>query len=228
MAQVKYLDEAGLAKLVEEIIATFVKREYKTGSQTVYKVLSDNNLTDELVQKIKNAGSSSFSGAYSDLTGKPSIEGHEITSGSNTAASLGLATPSNVSAATKDMATKTYVAGLGYQTASQVNSAITSKGYATTTAMNAAVSSAKSELNSAITAAVSSVFKYKGVKANKSELPTTGNAIGDVWFVTQNSSEFAWNGTKWEEFGEVIDLSGYVLSANLVAITTSEIKGLFD
>lgn len=53
MAQVKYLDEAGLAKLVEEIVATFVKKEYKTGSQTVYKVLSDNNLTDELVQKIK-------------------------------------------------------------------------------------------------------------------------------------------------------------------------------
>lgn len=35
----------------------FVKKEFKTDSTTEYKQLSDNNLTDELVEKINNAGS---------------------------------------------------------------------------------------------------------------------------------------------------------------------------
>ena len=34
----------------------FVKKELKTGSTSEYKVLSDHNLTDELVEKINNAG----------------------------------------------------------------------------------------------------------------------------------------------------------------------------
>lgn len=35
----------------------FVKKEFKTGSTTEYKVLSDNNLSDDLIEKINNAGS---------------------------------------------------------------------------------------------------------------------------------------------------------------------------
>nr|DAG29620.1 MAG TPA: hypothetical protein [Caudoviricetes sp.] len=73
-----------------------VDKELKTGSTTAYKVLSDNNLTDALLQKINDAGTSSFNGSYTKLTDKPSIEGHEVVSGDQTAASLGLATSGQI------------------------------------------------------------------------------------------------------------------------------------
>lgn len=40
--------------------------------------LSQNNLTDELVTKINNAGDSSFSGNYDDLTNKPDIAAQAV------------------------------------------------------------------------------------------------------------------------------------------------------
>ena len=50
---------------------------------------------------------------------------------------------------------------------------------------------------------------YKGTKATVSELPTSGNATGDVWHITADGSEWAWNGSTWEELGTAVDLSGY-------------------
>ena len=51
--------------------------------------LSHNDLTDDLVEKIQNAGDSSFTGAYADLTGKPSVNGVEL-GATNTLAALGI------------------------------------------------------------------------------------------------------------------------------------------
>lgn len=53
------------------------------------KGLSTNDLTDSLVEKINNAGDSSFTGDYDDLTDKPSI--NNVTLGGNkTLAELGI------------------------------------------------------------------------------------------------------------------------------------------
>ena len=95
-APYNYLDKTGLTNLWTKIKEKFVVKEFKTDSDSEYKVLSDNNLTDELKQKILNAGDSSFDGQYTSLTGKPSIEGHELASGNQTAASLGLAASGKV------------------------------------------------------------------------------------------------------------------------------------
>lgn len=77
MSEKKYFGENDvtilLYKLKDHLVNGFMGKEHKTGSSTEYKVLSDNNLTDELVEKIKNAGDSSFSGSYNDLTDKPTI-----------------------------------------------------------------------------------------------------------------------------------------------------------
>ncbi len=73
----KFINLNNLATFLAKLKTLFVAKELKTGSPNTYKVLSDNNLTDELVNKIKNAGDSTFSGAYTDLTGKPSIGGKE-------------------------------------------------------------------------------------------------------------------------------------------------------
>lgn len=99
MEEKKYLDNNGLAHLWLLLKGIFVKKERKTGSQTEYKVLSDNNLTDELVSKINNAGDSSFTGDYEDLSNKPDLTVFAKNEDMNTA----------ISTATTDMATKTYV-----------------------------------------------------------------------------------------------------------------------
>lgn len=223
-----FLDKDGLIHFWAKIKEKFVRKELKTGSEDTYKVLSDNNLTDALVQKINDAGTSSFNGDYSALTGKPSIEGHEVATGDQTAASLGLETPGGAQA--KADAAKTAavaeVKTLGYQTSTQVESAITAKGYATADSVDSKVNAAKAELQGNITAAVSSALTYKGVKATKAELPVEGNKTGDMWHVTEDANEYAWDGTKWEPMGGAVDLSGYMKKTDMVALTNSEIDNV--
>lgn len=91
--QKKFLDQNGVLYVwtkLKALLGGKVDKEFKTGSQSQYKVLSDNNLTDELLTKINNAGDSSFSGNYGDLRSKPSINGHELASGENTLETLGI------------------------------------------------------------------------------------------------------------------------------------------
>lgn len=68
----------------------YVAKELRSGSHDQFKVLSDNNLTDELLAKIQNAGVNSFNGDYNSLTSKPAIDGQELDS-TSTAEALGLA-----------------------------------------------------------------------------------------------------------------------------------------
>ena len=208
-----YLDKSGLEDLWAKIKGKFVV-------QVPGKGLSTNDLTDELVQKINNAGDSSFSGDYDDLNYKPSIEGHDLIGGENSAASLGLATPNDIATATSDMATQTWVEG---------------KGYATT-----------SNVNTLINAAVATVYTPKGSIQTLEELNTKVNTgkVGDVWNM---SAEFTTDagfvegpgkkypaGTnvvlvdvsglkKWDVLAGSVDLSAYIKSSEMVAITSVEI-----
>lgn len=246
-----YLDKTGLTNLWAKIKEKFVVKELKTDSDSEYKVLSDNNLTDELKQKILDAGDSSFDGQYTSLTGKPQIEGHELASGNNTAESLGLATPNDITTATDDMATQTWVGEQGYQNASQVQSTVTTatadmatktwvgqQGYATT-----------SNVNTLISAAVSGAYKAKGTVAFAS-LPTLATAaVGDVYNVSDafNTTEDFLEGAgksygagtnivcvdsdgagtkKWDVLAGFVNLTEYVKGTELIAITSSEINDI--
>lgn len=171
----KFINLNNLATFLAKLRTLFVAKELKTGSTDTYKVLSDNNLTDELVTKIQNAGDSTFSGAYADLTGKPSIGGKEIASGDQTAASLGFATPADVTTAANQARTgavddvkklgyqtaanvETSISAKGYQNAAQVNTIVTGKGYQTAANVDAKVNAAKTELQNAL----GSAFRAKG------------------------------------------------------------------
>ena len=81
-----------------------------------------------------------------------------------------------------------------------------------------------SDVSTAINAALSAAMTYKGTKATVDALPSTGNKTGDVWHVTADGGEYAWDGTDWQELGSVMDLSDYVEESELVAITSSEIN----
>ena len=243
-----YLNKTGLTKLWEKIGGKFVAKEFKTDSDSEYKVLSDNNLTDELKQKILNAGDSSFDGQYTSLTGKPQIEGHELASGNQTAASLGLATPSDISTATADMATQTWVTEKGYQNSTQVQQAITTAtaDMATQTWVTGQSYATTSNVNTLINQAVSTVYTPKGSLADISTLITiaASGKVGDVYNI---SSEFTTTnvfvegigkkypaGTnivlvevegekKWDVLAGSVDLSAYIKSSEMVAITETEI-----
>lgn len=226
----KFINLNNLATFLAKLKTLFVAKELKTGSPNTYKVLSDNNLTDELVTKIQNAGDSTFSGAYADLTGKPSIGGKEIASGNQTAASLGLATPADVT------------------TAAQVDTIVTGKGYQTAANVDAKVNAAKTELQNSL----GSAFRAKGSTAFAS-LPAPASATkGDVWNITDQfttddqfvdgSGKTLPAGTnvvavavttgdttvmKWDALTGMIDLSGYMRKTDLTPASDAEIDALF-
>lgn len=80
--------------------------------------------------------------------------------------------------------------------------------------------------------AVTSVYKVKGTKATKADLPTTGNTTGDVWNVTAASgtlgssdyvpagTNYVWTGSAWDALGGTVDLSTYATNTDLSAATT--------
>lgn len=71
---------------------------------------------------------------------------------------------------------------------------------------NEAKFTTKTELQEAINNAVTTLFEWKGTKATASELPDTGNKVGDVWHVAEDSGEYAWNGSAWEPLGSIGDV----------------------
>lgn len=75
---------------------------------------------------------------------------------------------------------------------------------------------------------ISAVFKYKGSKPSIDDLPSAGNAVGDVWTVVADANkEYAWDGTKWEPLGFNIDLAEYQTTAQSDAkyATKTELDG---
>lgn len=159
---------------------------------------------------------------------------------------------------------KTWVQGLGYQTASQVDStisskgyqtseqvetAIISKGYATSSSVTSTVDAAKTELQNAINAAASSVYEPKGSSAFASLPAPAKELVGDVYNVTDEftTTESFVEGAgkkypagtnvvcvsdgdtyKWDVLSGVVDLSGYLQSSDLEAVTTTEIDQMFS
>lgn len=76
------------------------------------------------------------------------------------------------------------------------------------------------------------VFDLKGSKATVADLPTTGNSIGDVWFVENENVGYIWlkpsdsGAERWEKLGESIDLSGYWNKTELVEMTNVDVDNI--
>lgn len=68
-----------------------------------------------------------------------------------------------------------------------------------------------------VDAAISAVYKYKGSVSTEAELPEDSQTIGDVYNVEDTGMNVAWDGTKWDKLGSVVDLSGYATTANVNA-----------
>lgn len=92
----------------------------------------------------------------------------------------------------------------------------------------------KKYVDDQITEAKSSVYRYKGSKENYSNLPTTGNTVGDVWNVVNESTvsgitypagtNWAWNGSSWDPLGGQVQ----VTNNNPTLGTTSQVIGTIN
>lgn len=69
---------------------------------------------------------------------------------------------------------------------------------------------------------VATVMRYQGTKEAVTNLPTSGNTVGDVWHVNANGSEYAWDGSEWQELGTAIDLSDYALKSHVHGNITND------
>ena len=103
----------------------------------------------------------------------------------------------------------------------------------------------KTYVDTAINAAVGTSFKVKGCKDNYSDLPTTGNAVGDVWNIKNEftiagegkypaGSNVVWvaehedgsttHTAHWDVLGGTYDLSVYKTKQDAVEVTGSKAK----
>lgn len=75
---------------------------------------------------------------------------------------------------------------------------------------------------SQVDAKMSGIFKYKGVVATISNLPSSTSKAGDCYYVTAETSTYAFNGSAWESIGSTVDLTNYQTSTDNSLETTSK------
>lgn len=70
---------------------------------------------------------------------------------------------------------------------------------------------------------LSAALVFKGTKATISDLPTTGNKVGDVWLVTATNGEYVWTeDSRWEAFGNVYDAASSAHTHNVTVTGTNK------
>lgn len=199
---IEYLDKSGLTLLISKIkTALGGKVDVVSG-----KGLSTNDYTN--AEKSKLSGITS--GAQVNVIESVKVNGVALTP---SAKSVDVTVPTKVSQLTNDS---------GFQNATQVNSTITGKGYQT-----------QSQVQSLINSAVGNITSIKYEKVNS--LPTTGSN-GVIYLVTHSHGtqdiydEYIWlaESKTFEKIGNTdIDLSGYVKSSELTAISTSDLNTMW-
>lgn len=70
-----------------------------------------------------------------------------------------------------------------------------------------ALSLTDAEANYAKKSDIVNVYKWKGSKATYSDLPSSGNTVGDVWNVETDNQNYGWTGTIWDPLGPVVEVA---------------------
>lgn len=84
------------------------------------------------------------------------------------------------------------------------------------------------QVTSAISSAITSAYIYKGSVVKESDLPASGNTVGDVYDVQNTGMNYAWTGSKWDALGSYVDTSLYWAKSELQAMTSSEIDSILN
>lgn len=212
----KHLNADGLLYLLQKLKIKFDTKVDKAEG----KGLSSNDLTDELKQKILDAGDSSFSGNYNDLVGAPDLSSLHIHENKSTLDKVTDAKLAEWDSKQTAAQVETAIINKGYQTAAQVEATVTGKGYQTAAQVQEAVNAAghvTKEIVETLPAAADAKDNviYLMLKASGTE--------GDIY------DEYMKVGDKLEKIGDTqTDLAGYLKEADLVAITNAEIDTIWN
>lgn len=154
-----------------------------------------------------------FTGSYADLTNKPSIPGavSDLSDGADYAKKSEIptdnATLDNGAGYQTAAQVNAAITEKGYQTAAQVETTITGKGYQTSVQIESAITAkgyqTSSQVDSKISTALASAVEWQGNVATEADLPTSKKK-GDMYNITAASSygtagtNVVWNGMEWD------------------------------
>lgn len=224
----------------------YVAKVFKTGSNSVYKTLSDNDLTDSLKSNYDAAYSHSQaahapSGAEANVIETVKVNGTALTPTSKAvnipvpAISTNIASDASSDAkATSPKAVKTYVDG-AIPTVPVISTDISSD--AASDAKTASPKAVKTYVDSAIGGVASISFEILGsgdYDANRK--PTVTGASNKIYLVPLSSAatnnayaEWIFTNNAWEMIGQTeMDLSGYVQESDIVELTNTQIQTIWD
>ena len=210
----QYLDETGLSHYDTKSKSfnekTYVKRQKVAGQEEREMGLSDNNLTDELLQKIKNAGDSSFTGNYEDLHDKPTLDGNTI-EGALTSEGLGLAKSEKVAQDIEDAKDE-----MEEYVDSKLSS--TYKPAGSVENLTGLPSLTKDELGNVYNVKASFVTNDNFIEGSGHDYPAGTNVV-----IVETDSEVY----KYDALSGFVDLSDYMEKTDISAIPNSKIDALF-
>lgn len=199
---IEYLDKSGLTLLISKI-------KSELGGKV--NVVSGKGLsTNDYTNAEKNKLSGIASGAQENVIESVKVNGTKLTPSSK---AVDVTVPTKVSQLTNDS---------GFQTSTQVDSIVTGKGYQTQTQVQSLINSAVGNITS---------IRYEKVTS----LPLQGSN-GVIYLVAHSHGtqdiydEYIWLAeTKtYEKIGNTdIDLSAYVKSSELTAITTNDLNTMW-
>lgn len=241
----KFATEDALLYFKQKLSQIFQPRERRTGSDSEYRVLSDNNLTDELAAKIEGAApASSVPTKTSQLANDSGFatEEHVAEAAAKGDADTLASAKSYADGKAAEIVVPTKVSQLSndssFQSSSQVQQSISS-----------AVEGAKTEIAETIDAAVSSLYKPAGSVSFASLPAPSKGLIGKVYNVTdafattasfvEGAGQTHPKGTnvvcvntsgatyKWDVLAGMVDLSPYLKAADVTAVTNADIDAMF-
>lgn len=210
----------GTATIGTELAFARGDHVHPSDSTKVDKVSGKGLSTNDYTTTEKNKLSGIDAGAEVNVINTIKVNGAAQTV---TSKSVNIAVPTNNNQLTN---------GAGYQTSSQVESAITAKGYQTSAQVEAAITAKGYATTTEVASAVAGAAHLKREKLTSSTLPAVGTAdVNTIYMLpiadANGDNKFTeWmviNGA-WEKIGSSdVDLTGYVQDSDLNAITNGEI-----
>lgn len=79
-----------------------------------------------------------------------------------------------------------------------------------------------------IDAMVSALYTYKGNVATYADLPMVGNTVGDVYYVVNEDSNYAWDGLEWDLIGNLTPLASATNDGLMSASNFTKLSGIED
>ena len=238
-----------LTYIFQLIKSRYVAKVFKTGSSTVYKTLSDNDLTDALKANYDAAYTHAQtahapSGAQANVIETVKVNGSPLTPSSKAvdisvptvpSISTNIATDAASDAKTASpKAVKSYVDEV-IPTVPTISTDISTD--ASSDVKTASPKAVKSYVDGAIGNIASFSFQILGngeYDANRK--PTVTGASNKIYLVPLSSAEtnnayaeWIYTNNAWEKIGETsMDLSGYVQESDIVELTNTQIQSIWD